>query len=126
MDQTLDPISPARPTRLAPGVLRSLACAAAFLWLPTLLPLFLGPLSECGDCLRTYLTLLPVVPGVVGLLAVRDSGRYVLAALVTVALLAGLTFALRRLPRGPGLALAILLGCTSGAQALLLGGLLRM
>ena len=111
--------------RVHPGFWPSLLRAVAWLWLPTLLPLAVGPLSECGHCVRTYLMLMPLVPGTVGLM-VRNAWGMVLAVLLSLALLAALTAAFLRLQRITAHAVGLLLACVSGAQALLLGNLLRM
>lgn len=108
------------------SALRSLARAAAILWLPAGLPLFLGPLSECGHCVRIYWMVVPIVPGFIARMVVPDAVGIALAAVLTLLLLAGLTLALRRLPQPAARWVGILAACLTGAQALILGNLLRM
>jgi hypothetical protein len=114
---------PAAPA--APSTLRALGRAAAILWSPAVLPLFLGPLNECSHCVRTYGMLLPLMPGIVGRMVVRDTAGFVLAALLTLALLAGLTLALRRLPQRTARWLSLGVAAAIAAEALLLARLLR-
>lgn len=109
---------------------RALAVAAAALWLPALLAFVFGPLTECGHCVRTYATLLPVFPGLLGafpLCGALELGRapwlWVVAGLLSLALLAGLARAARRARRRDVLVpLAALL---AAVQALALSHALR-
>jgi hypothetical protein len=58
--------------------------ALGALWLPTLLPLAMGPLTECGHCIRNYVLLMPIMPGIVAAMLVQGVGGIVMSALVTV------------------------------------------
>lgn len=109
---------------------RALAVAAAALWLPALLAFAFGPLTECGHCVRTYVGLLPVFPGLLGALPLcgaleleQAPWLWVVAGLASLALLAALARAARRARRRDVLVpLAALL---AAAQALVLSHVLR-
>ncbi len=83
----------------------ALAWALAALYLPTLVPFAVGPLPECGHCVRTYVRLPSLFPGApLGFLAGRfrpspdSDGVFGLAAAVAaVALLAACTELAHRL-----------------------------
>lgn len=97
------------------------------LWLPALLPFAVGPLRECGHCVRTYLCFVPVLPGVLlGMLAPRHDWAFLaVAALASALLLAVATLAMRALGRHwPWL--VIVLAMVSGLQAIGFAHLLRM
>ena len=49
------------PTR--PGTRRSVLVALACVLGPTAVPYMVGPLTECGHCVASYSTYLPLVPG---------------------------------------------------------------
>jgi hypothetical protein len=94
------------PVNWAPSLLprsrrRALVGTAATLWLPTVLPLFAGPLRECDHCVGNYAALLPVVPGVLAptLLQLDGATFGLVAGGVTLALF-GIVYAFwRELPR---------------------------
>ncbi len=94
---------------------------------PALLPLLVGPLGECGHCVRTHATMLPLVPGAIALLApLPNEGRFALCGALTLLVL-GLAVlsqraasSLRRRLLGGALALLI------GLEALAFASLLRM
>ena len=73
--------------------------AALTLWVPALLPYWIGPLSECDHCIETYSMCLPLVPAAIvpTLLYLDDAVWVVVAAVAVLAMLGGLTLALRRL-----------------------------
>jgi len=80
---------------------RALPLAALAVYLPTAAPFAVGPLTECGHCVTTYLQLLPVVPGIVSLALMSsrgDAASIAIAGACTLLLLAGCVAAARRLP----------------------------
>lgn len=44
----------------------------------------MGPLTECGHCIRNYLLLVPVLPGIVAAMLAQGAGGIVLGALATL------------------------------------------
>ena len=102
--------------------------AACTLWLPCLVPLLLGMLSDCGHCLWTYAKVFAMVPGVLlPVLLQLDDGWFVLAgAGATLALLFGLYLAARELPRLALYALQAIVLVAVSVEATLLANLLRM
>lgn len=109
----------------------SLLRALLALWLPAVLPLLFGPLTECGHCVRSYLFSLPILPGVLpaALLVQRlESDGFAfagLALLVTVAIVLLVAALLRLCGRRwpwPALLCVVL----AGANALCFGAALRM
>ncbi len=94
---------------------------------PALLPFLVGPLGECGHCVRTYATMLPLVPGAIALLApLPNEGRFALCGALTILVLGLAVLSqraaspLRRRLLGGALALLI------GLEALAFASLLRM
>lgn len=63
---------------------RAAVVAIGALWLPSLLPFAIGPLTECGHCIRNYLQLIPVMPGIVAAMLVQGFGGLVMSAFVTM------------------------------------------
>lgn len=85
--------------------LRSTLLALATLYLPQLLPLALGPLTECSHCVGTYGRLFALLPGMLpawSLAIPAGLPRPVLLALasgITLAVLVLLTLLAHRSPR---------------------------
>ncbi len=80
---------------------RAMLLAAASVWLPTLLPVVLGMLHDCGHCLCTWWLCMPMVPGALPavLLQLEDAWFFVVGGAVSLALFGGLALVLRELPR---------------------------
>ena len=78
---------------------RSLQLTAMTLWLPCLLPLVFGTFRDCSGMLLPYVASVPIVPGVFlsALLQARDTWAFVVAAIPTILLFAGLYAACRKL-----------------------------
>jgi hypothetical protein len=122
------------PVRTARPWPRALGFAAAFLYVPQLLPLLVTDLLEHGHCLETYVRFFPVLSGLgPGVNARIASGlgepheEYVLVAVaiaVTVTLLGGTTLAMRRRGR-LGFALALVVAGLSAVLSLAAVALIR-
>ena len=100
--------------------------AATTLWLPAAAAFVASPLTECGHCVRTYLALLPVFPGLAaGLWLGATPLGYALAGMASVVLLTvvalGIGLTGRRWPF-----VAVPFAALATAQAIGLGNLLRM
>jgi len=106
---------------------RAFALAALALYVPPLLPLALTDVLEHGHCLRLYLRLYPVLAGALpgtwactasGLQSTASDALFVLVAgAVTLAVLWGTAFALRRWRRaGPLVAAGVALGVAALAM----------
>lgn len=80
---------------------RALLLAAGTVWLPCLLPVVFGQLSDAGGAFYVYLALVPIVPGglVAMLMQLDDAAFVVAAALPTLLLFGGVYAAARRWPR---------------------------
>lgn len=106
---------------------RPVGRALLFLYLPQLLPLFVGPLTECSHCVASYWQLFVVLPGMVVrvLLASPSVLAYWMMIVVTLAwLLAFVGLFQRRSP--PRSTIAAGLAILSGLNALGVSFLLRM
>lgn len=106
---------------------RAALLAAAAVYLAQLAPFAIGPLTECGHCVRQFLKLYAVLPGVVPALLLRlEGGAFVavaaLGTLVVFATLAALLCVLPRAGRWPALAVAAL---ATGAWAVAFSHALR-
>jgi len=103
----------------------ALPITLAALYVPTLVPFVSGPLTGCEHCVRTYLGLLPLVPGFFAGNAFVPDHTLVGAGAVTLLLFAGLLFFARRLSRNDLLAACCIAAPLVGVQSHLLGILLR-
>ena len=116
--------APAMPRRWP----KALLLAAAAVYLPTLVPFVAGPLTGCGHCVATYLTLLPIVPGIVAGALVPAKGGLVsclLAGALTAALLVAATALARRLPARDLTAAFAVLTPLIGVESFLFAVMLR-
>lgn len=123
------PAGPAVAAAAAPRLTRgnALLHAAGWLYLPQFLPFLLGPLTECGHCVQTYLLCFPVGPGLLaGALLAQGAMRWVLAAAFALGAV-GVSFALQSAlgPRGRRRA-GWLVALASAGNALALAGAIRM
>lgn len=106
----------------APVLPRSrLRCArdvALVLWLPALLPLLCGQLRDCQHCVREYLALLPIVPGVIVpvLLDLRGAWWLVVGALPVFAMGFVLYLLWREAPRAVCAVAAVVVAVVVAAQ----------
>jgi phosphotransferase system glucose/maltose/N-acetylglucosamine-specific IIC component len=106
---------------------RALLLVMSALWLPTLLPFVVGPLTECGHCIRNYLCLLPVMPGIGVALFVDGAGGLVLSGIVSLlAVLLLVAWVRERGASATTLAVVGVVGVLSGLQAVGLSYGLRM
>ena len=95
-------------------------------YLPQLLPFVLGPLTECSDCVRTYMRWFAVLPGVLAAGAARADGlRLAITAAITLGILAVL-IALGRDSAKAARWAAVVVVPLSAANALLFANLLRV
>lgn len=78
---------------------RALGLAALTLWVPALVPYWIGPLTESSHSIEAYTLLLPLVPGVIVPTVMRLDGVAwgAVGVLATLLMLGGLTLVLRRL-----------------------------
>lgn len=100
--------------------------ATATLWLPWLAAFVASPLTECGHCVRNYVMLLPVFPGLAaGMWLGASVAGFAVAAVAALSLLGvvatGVGLAGRRWPL-----VAVPFAALATAQAIGLGYLLRM
>lgn len=100
--------------------------AAIALYAPAVAPFLLSPLAECSHCVRSYLAIVPVLPGFFAAAWVGNEplAFYALALVVTLALLTAVAVAIglagRRWPL-----VAIPIALLAAAQATGIGHLLR-
>jgi hypothetical protein len=94
--------------------------AVSWLWLPALLPLPLGMLSDCSHCVTSYWLSLPIVPGVLApvLLQLDNAWFFVVGGAVALGLYALLVLLLRELPRGYALAVRLVFAVVVALQAI--------
>ncbi|MFO1052879.1 MAG: hypothetical protein U1F36_11745 [Planctomycetota bacterium] len=125
---TASPESAWPPQRVA-WSWRTLRTALAYLYLPQLLALFVGPLSECSDCTASFFALWPVMPGFLFASMLMVPGKSMaaaiaIAAVCNLAILAGLTAVLQERSR-MRLAIAWFVAIVSASTAVALGMALR-
>ena len=114
---------PAPPAPWRPALLAALG----LMWLPHLLPFVLGPLTECGHCVRTYLQYFAVLPGFLAGASLSDSA---LLSWLTMGMATGAVFLLvaqcwRAFPPRGRLIFALLCLIGFSANGLMIGSALR-
>ncbi|MGC6489562.1 MAG: hypothetical protein ACON4Z_18090 [Planctomycetota bacterium] len=104
------------------------ALALAAVYLPTLLPLVVGPLRHSAGSVASYLRVAPILPGFApGALVSQATGAPVpvAAAVFTALILAGMLLVARRRHLDDALAVAAVLGLLVGVESFFLGVALR-
>lgn len=106
---------------------RALGLAALTLWLPALLPYWIGPLQECGHCMASYSLCLPIVPGIFAPILLRLDGVLfaVAGAVMSLVMFGAVIAALRYLPKPWSVATQTATIVVVAFVALVFGALLR-
>jgi hypothetical protein len=111
---------------------QAVAITLLALYLPTLVPFAVGPLTGSEQSVATYLQLLPIVPAwLPGFAIAQPFGAtrvvelYVFGGIATLLLAAGLLLAARRLRRRDVAAACVVVMPLVGIQAHWLGAMLR-
>jgi hypothetical protein len=104
---------------------RALFAAVLAIWLPSLLPFVFGPLTGSADCVRAYLEVLPVFPGLVPsfLVGVREGWIFPVAGAITLGFGLCVTWLVRTACYKAFV--LVVTALVTGAEALFLGVLLR-
>lgn len=112
--------SPAGELQPPPTWRRCGATAAATVWLPTLLPVLVGTLADCGHCATSYWRSLPVVPGLLApaALGLDDAAFFVAGGAATLALLGLVAMARREAPPWLVVVAQVAVALCSGLTAL--------